>query len=226
MLARVARLVLLASPIPLFLSLTACSAPGGGHGDSTWSGSGGADAGNGGQASSSGGGSGGASSGGGSGSGGSSSGASGPPGCSTEFDLRNLADINKYRAGGGLAPLVLDAQICSFAQAGSQEESQDHAPHQHIINAMNDGTIWNYGFNTIAAENQGDPNGWQEMASDPTQNELEQIDTILQEMFAEGPGTGEAHSHYENIMDAQLKRVGVGLLEVDSMLYLTNDFSD
>jgi hypothetical protein len=109
--------------------------------------------------------------------------------------------------------------------AGSQELSQDHMPHQHFINASNDGSIWTSGFTNSAAENQGDPNGWGQLANDPTQNELQQIDAIQKAMFDEGPGTGDAHGHYNNIMDSSSHRLGVGLLEVNGQLYLTNDFS-
>jgi uncharacterized protein YkwD len=143
-----------------------------------------------------------------------------------QFQHRNLDDVNAYRATLNLAPLVLDAQLCAFALAGSQELSQDHLPHQHFLNASNAGTIWSQGFNTTAAENQGDPNGWTVLSKDPTQNELLQIDAIQKAMFDEGPGTGEAHGHYENIMSPTSKRLGVGFVEVNGALYLTNDFSD
>jgi uncharacterized protein YkwD len=45
-------------------------------------------------------------------------------------------------------------------------------------------------------------------------------------MIDEGPGQGEAHGHYTNMMNPELTRLGVGLLEVNGQLYLTNDFSD
>jgi hypothetical protein len=134
--------------------------------------------------------------------------------------------VNQYRATLNIAPLVLDQKLCDFALAGAQELSQDHQAHQHFINASNDGTLWSSGFKSNAAENQGDPNGWYKMSSDPTQNELMQIDDIQKAMFDEGPGTGEAHGHYENMMNPKLNRLGVGLLEVNGQLYLTNDFSD
>jgi hypothetical protein len=81
------------------------------------------------------------------------------------------------------------------------------------------------GFSTSAGENQGDPNGWNPISSNKTTNELDQIDAIQKAVFDEGPGAGEAHGHYENIMNPQFTRVGVGLLEVGDKLYLTNDFS-
>jgi uncharacterized protein YkwD len=143
-----------------------------------------------------------------------------------QFQNHNLDVINMYRATLSVAPLVLDKQLCTFALAGSQQLSMDHMPHQHFIDASNNGTLWTSGFTSNAAENQGDPNGWYQLSNDPTQNELMQIDDIQKAMFAEGPGAGDAHGHYTNMMNPQLKRLGVGLLEINSQLYLTNDFSD
>jgi Cysteine-rich secretory protein family len=143
-----------------------------------------------------------------------------------QFQHHNLDVVNMYRATKGIAPLTLDQKLCTFAQAGAVELSQDHMPHQHFINAGNNGTLWTSGFTGGAGENQGDPNGWYVMSQDPTQNELQQIDDIQKAMFNEGPGSGEAHGHYTNMMNGAYKRLGVGLLEVNGKLYLTNDFSD
>jgi hypothetical protein len=142
------------------------------------------------------------------------------------FQHHNLDVVNQYRATLNLVPLVLDTQLCTFAAAGSLQLSNDHSPHQHFIDAENAGTLWNSGFKSSAAENQGDPNGWPSMSKDPTQNEMSQIEDIQKAMFNEGPGTGEAHGHYENMMSTKARRLGVGLLEVNGELYLTNDFSD
>jgi Cysteine-rich secretory protein family len=148
-----------------------------------------------------------------------------------QFQRRNLADINMYRATLGRAPLVLDETLCTFALAGSTLETMDHIPHQHFINSTDGGMIWMDGFNTQAGENQGDPNGWNVLdKTDETMNELDQIDAIQKAMFDEGPGDGEAHGHYENMMNAVFTKVGVGLIEVKTsmgeQLYLTNDFSN
>jgi hypothetical protein len=142
------------------------------------------------------------------------------------FQHHNLDVVNNYRTKGGIAALVLDKQLCAFALAGSQQESQDHVPHAHFNAAIQNGTLWNSGFTSTAGENQGDPHGWTILASDPTQNEMMQIDAILAAMYAEGPGPGEAHAHYMNIMNGKFHRLGAGLLEVSQHLYLTNDFSD
>jgi uncharacterized protein YkwD len=142
------------------------------------------------------------------------------------FQQHNLDEINQYRATLSLRPLVLDQTLSAFALAGSQELTQDHTPHQHFVDASNAGTLWSSGFTSSAGENQGDPNGWPQASSNPTTNELTQIDQIQKAMFDEGPGTGEAHGHYENMMSATFTRVGIGLIEVGGMLYLTNDFSN
>jgi hypothetical protein len=143
-----------------------------------------------------------------------------------QFQHRNLDDINMYRATLNIAPLKLDQQLCTFALAGSQQLSQDHSPHAHFITAGNNGTLWTSGFTSMAGENQGDPNGWTVLSQNQVTNELMQIDAIQKAMFNEGPGQGQAHGHYMNMMNSQFKRVGVGLLEVNNKLYLTNDFSD
>jgi uncharacterized protein YkwD len=142
------------------------------------------------------------------------------------FQLRNLADINTYRKTKNLAPLTLSKTLGTFALTGTQMLIMDHTPHHHFIMAGNDGSLWNAGFQGGAAENQGDPNGWNKLANDPVQNELLQIDAIQKAMFDEGPGAGEPHGHYTNMMNPAYHTVGVGLVMVGSSLYLTNDFSD
>jgi uncharacterized protein YkwD len=144
------------------------------------------------------------------------------------FQKHNLAVVNAYRAKKGVKPLKLSAALSKFALAGSKELMKDHTPHAHFMAAAKDGSIWHDGFHTLAGENQGDPNGWPRLvASDPAANEKAQIDAIQKAMYAEGPGKGEAHGHYENMMNPKFHRLGVGLVRASGgLLYLTNDFSD
>lgn len=137
----------------------------------------------------------------------------------------NLDVINFYRASKGIAALKIDTQLNTFAQAGSVQLSQDHIAHNHFKQAGT--SLFSKGFNTMAAENQGDPNGWPVLnATDAKKNQQLQIDAIQKAMFNEGPGAGAAHGHYTNMMNPKYKRVGVGLYSVNNKLYLTNDFSD
>lgn len=112
------------------------------------------------------------------------------------FQRHNLAVVNAYRARKGLVPLKLSASLFSK------------------------------GFKLSAGENQGDPHGWPVLVpNDPTQNRNAQIDDIQKVMFAEGPGAGEPHGHYMNIMNPKFRRIGIGFVDVGGQLYLTNDFS-
>lgn len=137
----------------------------------------------------------------------------------------NLDVINGYRAAKGIGPLVLDAKLDVFAQAGSEQLSEDHAPHAHFMTAAQNGSLQTAGFQGGAAENQGSPTGWNVMSSDPVANERMQIESIMQAMLAEGPGAGDAHGHYTNLMNPGYHRMGVGLVTVSGHLFLTNDFS-
>jgi uncharacterized protein YkwD len=131
----------------------------------------------------------------------------------------NVDLVNKYRAKGGLAPLLYDAQISAFAMAGSQELSKDHTAHAHFAANIQSQPP---GFGSRSAENQGDPRGVPQMAPDPVASGQQQIATLLQIMMNEGPGGG----HYDNIMSPDLRRIGIGLYYSAGRLYLTNDFSD
>jgi hypothetical protein len=147
----------------------------------------------------------------------------------TSFQQHNLDDVNMYRAMMNLTPLVLDSALSAFALTGSEELACDHMPHGHFIaeSMGNPPPLFSMGFNTMAGENQGDPNGWRVLSTDATTNEDMQIDQIMLDMFDEGPpGDAGEHGHYQNIMSTEFTKFGAGLIEVDGMLYLTNDFSN
>jgi uncharacterized protein YkwD len=130
----------------------------------------------------------------------------------------NVERVNAYRAKKGALPLVYDAAISAFAIRGSERLANDHTPHAHFAaNAKGSGV-----FPGAAAENQGDPGGVPALDPDRTRSGRRQIDTMLELMFAEGPGGG----HYDNMMNARFRRIGVGLVYAGGKLYMTNDFSE
>jgi uncharacterized protein YkwD len=131
----------------------------------------------------------------------------------------NVERINAYRATKNLPPLLYDAKISAFARAGSDRLSRDHHPHAHFAENMKSAPP---GFGSRSAENQGDPSGVPPMAAEAVANGRKQIDAMLQLMMDEGPGGG----HYDNMMNARFRRVGIGLVYAGGKLYLTNDFSD
>jgi uncharacterized protein YkwD len=130
----------------------------------------------------------------------------------------NLDLLNSYRAKAGRAPLLYDAKISAFALAGSKQLARDHSPHAHFA-AEQEGAP---GFGTHSAENQGDPSGVPPMDSDAIASGKKQIAALLKLMMDEGPGGG----HYENMLSAKYRRVGIGLYSPGGRLFLTNDFSD
>ncbi len=130
----------------------------------------------------------------------------------------NVERVNAYRAQKGLGALLYDASISSFARRGSEQLSRDHAAHAYFA-ANAKGAP---GFGSKAAENQGDPNGVPSLDPDAAKSGRRQIDLLLKLMMDEGPGGG----HYDNMMSARFRRVGIGLFYADGKLYLTNDFSD
>jgi hypothetical protein len=130
----------------------------------------------------------------------------------------NVERVNAYRAKKKLAPYLYDQKISDYAMAGSQQLSRDHAPHAHFKTLPRHQP----GFGSKAAENQGDPSGVPQLDPDKIKNGQKQIDTMLELMFAEGPGGG----HYDNMMNPELRRIGVGVFYSAGRMYLTNDFSD
>ena len=130
----------------------------------------------------------------------------------------NVDRVNAYRAQKGLRPLLYDAKVSAFARRGSEQLARDHTPHAHFAaNAKGAAEL-----GTKSAENQGDPNGVPPLEADPVRNGKKQIDVMLQLMFDEGPGGG----HYDNMMNPDLRRIGIGLVYAGGKLYLTNDLSN
>jgi hypothetical protein len=119
-----------------------------------------------------------------------------------------LEYINGVRRLNGVGPLVLDADLTAFAQAGSVELSEDHRIHQHIVDHRLE-------LGTACAENQGDPSGWR-----PARLE-DQIAEILGGMMREGPGGG----HHDNILRPEWRRLGVGIVNPGGRMYFTTDFA-
>ncbi len=130
----------------------------------------------------------------------------------------NVELLNEYRAKTGGAPLLYDDRVSAFALAGSKQLSRDHKPHAHFVAAAKGAP----GFGPRAAENQGDPAGVPPFDPERVASGKKQIAIMLKMMFDEGPGGG----HYDNMVNAKYRRIGIGLHETAGTLYLTNDFSD
>jgi hypothetical protein len=129
----------------------------------------------------------------------------------------NVEQVNAYRARGGLPPLLYDGRLSAFATTGSQRLARDHVAHANFAENASAQK-----FGSRSAENQGDPGGVPPMDADRWRSAQKQVDVMLKLMMDEGPGGG----HYDNIMSAKLRRIGVGIVYVNNRFYMTNDFSD
>jgi hypothetical protein len=130
----------------------------------------------------------------------------------------NVDRVNHYRAQKGLPPVLYDASISTFAMHGSEQLSRDHTPHAHFAANAQGAKA----FGSRSAENQGDPGGVPSLDADRARNGQKQVDIMLKLMMDEGPGGG----HYDNMMNARFRRIGIGLYYAGGKLYMTNDFSD
>lgn len=130
----------------------------------------------------------------------------------------NVDRVNQYRAQKGLPALLYDASISAFARSGSEQLSRDHTPHAYFAANAQGAKA----FGSRSAENQGDPGGVPPLDADRGRNGQKQVDIMLKLMMDEGPGGG----HYDNMMNARFRRIGIGLHYAGGKLYMTNDFSD
>lgn len=130
----------------------------------------------------------------------------GPPSNDPTARARELcvARINEYRGRVGVAPLArrMDREACADAQSRS------------------DGTTGSIhgAFGRCGEQAQNECPGWS--------GSLETIvDRCLAMMFAEGPGQGAAHGHYNNMTDRRALSVACGIgTGSDGKIWMVQDF--
>jgi hypothetical protein len=128
----------------------------------------------------------------------------GLPGTRADVAQRCVDDINGYRATKGLAPLArwADGEACAADEA--RQDSQSQRPHG------------SFGACRESAQNAC-PN-WSGTAERMT-------DDCLKMMWAEGPGAGMAHGHYNNMVDTRASKVACGTFTMpDGRLWAVQDF--
>ncbi len=110
---------------------------------------------------------------------------------------------NAYRTTTGLTPLTrwTLAEICADGQAVHDSQTKAHD-----------------GFGQCGELAQNECPGWSGSVASVVSN-------CLQTMFGEGPGTGPAHSHYNNIMNPTYKFVACGFYVTPAgAVWVTQDF--
>lgn len=119
-----------------------------------------------------------------------------------------LGYVNGVRKLNGVAPIVRDEALDTFAQAGSEELAQDHLPKQHILQHALE-------LGSRSAEIQGPSEG-----SRPGSLQ-DQIAAVLLDAMREGPG-GARH---DVLLRPEWRKLGVGITEDAGRTYFTADFS-
>jgi uncharacterized protein YkwD len=136
-----------------------------------------------------------------------------PPAPEAEMDDEGARDyvlgyVNGVRKLNAAVALGRDESLDAFAQAGSDELSQDHLPGRHFtahIAALPAGSV----------ELQGSPEGA------PPGSLQDRIAEILLRWTAEGPGG----MHHDAMLRSDWHKVGVGIAHREGRMYFTVDFS-
>jgi hypothetical protein len=110
---------------------------------------------------------------------------------------------NEYRARVGVAPVARrpDAEACGDTQA--RADGQTGRAHG--------------AFGQCRERAQNECPGWDGSPEDV-------IDRCLAMMFAEGPGSGHAHGHYNNMTDRKYGGVACGIAQTPSGLWVVQNF--
>jgi hypothetical protein len=110
---------------------------------------------------------------------------------------------NEYRARVGMAPVARrpEAEACGDAQA--RADGQTGKAHG--------------AFGQCRERAQNECPGWNGSPE-------EVIDRCLAMMFAEGPGSGPAHGHYNNMTDRKYGGVACGIAQTPSGLWVVQNF--
>jgi uncharacterized protein YkwD len=119
-----------------------------------------------------------------------------------------LGYVNGVRKLNAVAPVARDETLDAFAQAGSEQLSQDHKPNAHMTEHARE-------LRVASAENQGSPEG---SRPGPLQD---QIAAILLGMMAEGAGG----MHHDAMLRPDWRKLGVGIVQRGGRMYFTVDLS-
>ncbi|MCA9595385.1 MAG: CAP domain-containing protein [Myxococcales bacterium] len=130
-----------------------------------------------------------------------------PPAPSDPFAAaraRCLDRINAYRGSAGVAPLSSNAGKLACVDGQAQKDALAQTAHGA------------FGQCSEAAQNECP--GWSGTPESV-------VDSCLDMMFKEGPGSGSAHGHYTNMMEPSYRTVACGFYVTSSgAVWITQDF--
>lgn len=129
----------------------------------------------------------------------------------------SLEVLNGYRAQAGVAPLVLDATLTSFAQDGSRRYARDRQPHAHMRDQGRAAFRGRYRH-----ENQGPAEGVPLDQTRLVDSCKERITELVARFMERGAGEG----HHDAVVDPRHHLLGVGLYVENNLLWITNDLME
>ena len=117
---------------------------------------------------------------------------------------RCLDRINAYRGSAGVAPLSSNAGKLACVDGQAQKDALAQTAHGA------------FGQCSEAAQNECP--GWSGTPASV-------VDSCIDMMFKEGPGSGSAHGHYTNMMEPSYRTVACGFYVTSSgAVWITQDF--
>jgi uncharacterized protein YkwD len=120
-----------------------------------------------------------------------------------------LGYVNGVRKLNGAPPLARDGALDGFAQAASEQLSQDHRVGQHLAEHASE-------LHASSGEVQGSQDG---AAPGPLQDQLAQI---LLRMTAEGAGG----MHRDVLLRSEWRKLGVGIAHLGGRMFFTVDLTN
>lgn len=127
---------------------------------------------------------------------------------SASLDSFCVQSINQYRATLSLPALKIwsDSQACFARQA--RDDAASGTAHSHF------GACGEWAQNTCP--------GWKTADNDSSRRET--LRSCLRLMWNEGPGTGSAHGHYNNMTNTSYMKAGCGFRQENGALWINQDF--
>ncbi|MGE0549366.1 MAG: CAP domain-containing protein [Kofleriaceae bacterium] len=133
-------------------------------------------------------------------------------GQSTAAHLFCITETNRFRGIEGRPAIEHSAQLEAYANHGAMIDSSS-SPHHHFISTGGGGIAF--------AENEC-PN-WELAWHGGDMMTL--VAACLQAFYDEGPGTGDAHGHYNNMM-GDYGTLGCGIFESGAVVTIVQDYGE
>jgi hypothetical protein len=121
-----------------------------------------------------------------------------------------VTETNRYRAMNGKADVVRSTQLEEFADTGAMIDFGG-SPHQHFSSTQGGGIAF--------AENECPHWSTKKTGGDLSMLVIQCIAAF----YAEGPGTGNAHGHYNNMMGAYAT-LGCGIYQSGTEVTIVQDY--